>query len=81
MKKVNPIKKLEKVVNAWADYGKRYKKLTPYEMNTLISLCSSLASGHEFITFISAVANVAEELGFDVKLDDQGVNYEIRGPK
>lgn len=81
MKKDIPIKKLEKIVDNWADNGKRYKKLTPYEMNTLISMYAALDFGHEFSTFISAVACVAEELGFEVKLDEHGVNYEIRSKK
>jgi hypothetical protein len=77
MKKLTPIQKLEKIVDDWTDNGKRYKKLTPYEMNMLIDVYAAVDFGHEFLTFNSAVANVAESLGFKVKEDEHKVNYEI----
>ena len=77
MKKITPIQKLKKIVNEWNYNGKPYKKLTPYEMNMLISVCMYLDSGHTFLTFNSAVAKVAESLGFKVKEDEHRLNYEI----
>lgn len=77
MSKLTPIEKLERIVDDWADNGKRYKKLTPYEMNMLIDVCAAVAFGHEFLTFNSAVANVAKSLGFKVKEDEHRINYEI----
>ena len=77
MSKLTPIEKLEKIVDDWTDNGKRYKKLTPYEMNMLINVYAAVDFGHEFLTFNSAVAKVAESLGFKVKEDEHKLNYEI----
>lgn len=77
MRKVTPVRKLEKIVDDWTDNGKRYKKLTPYEMNMLIGVYAAVDLGDEFLTFNSAVANVAKSLGFKVKEDEHRLNYEI----
>ena len=73
MSKLTPIEKLTKILIACQDKGKLYKNLSPYEMNLLIEL----QIFKHLITFDTNVANVAKELGFEVKLDEQGINYEI----
>lgn len=77
MNKLTPIEKLERIVDDWTENGKRYKKLTPYEMNMLISVYAAVDFGHEFLTFNSAVAKVAKSLGFKVQEDEHKLNYEI----
>ena len=73
MRKVAPIQKLEKIIDDWCDNGKPYKKLSLYEMRQL----QKLYYFEHLITFDTTVANVARELGFNVELDEKGINYEI----
>ena len=73
MKKSTPIQKLEKIIDDLCDKGKPYKKLSLYEMRLL----QELYYFEYLITFDTTVANVARELGFNVELDEKGINYEI----
>lgn len=74
MSKLTPMQKLTKILDRCLDNGNfLYKNLTPYEMKLLIEL----QIFKHLTTFDSKVANVAKELGFEVKLDEQGINYEI----
>lgn len=77
MNKLTPLQKLDKITDEWID-GKRYKKLTPFEMDALLAMYETLKNERgPFATFLSAVAEVAERIGFKVQLDENGVNYEI----
>lgn len=77
MKKLTPMQKLEKITDEWID-GKRYKKLTPFEMDALLAMYETIKNERgPFVTFLSAVAEVAEGIGFKIQLDEDGVNYEI----
>lgn len=77
MNKLTPLQKLEKITDEWID-GKRYKKLTPFEMDALLEMYETIKNERgPFVTFLSAVAEVAEGIGFNVELDEQGINYEI----
>lgn len=67
------IKRLEKIIDNYCDKGKAYKNLSPYEMRLL----QKLYYFEHLITFDTAVANVAKQLGFYVELDQDGINYEI----
>ena len=73
MSKLTPMQKLTKILDRCLDKGSLYKNLTPYEMKLLIEL----QIFKHLTTFDSNVDNVAKELGFEVKLDEQGINYEI----
>ena len=68
-----PLKRLERIIDDFCDKGKTYKKLTPYEMRLL----QELYYFEHLITFNTSVANVAKSIGFNVELDDNGINYEI----
>ena len=77
MSKLTPMQKLEKITDEWID-GKRYKKLTPFEMGALLAMYETIKNERgTFVTFLSAVAEAAEGIGFSVELDEQGINYEI----
>ena len=73
MKKLIPIQKLEKIIDDLCDKGKTKKKLSLHEMRLL----QELYYFEHLITFDTTVANVARELGFNVELDEKGINYEI----
>lgn len=71
--KLTPIQKLEKIIDDLYDKGKPFRKLSLYE----IRLLQELYYFEHLITFDTTVANVARELGFNVELDEKGINYEI----